>query len=262
MLPQLPDKNSFHHHHHLSRSCHCWQMTSTTWLWGWTKKQLLKTVNCSQPWPCSGMFNHLPKLPKLSISNKRLRITGHTNPEILASKEQRSKYLSMFTMELLGDKTYPAKSVRNLGVIFDKNFISSYMYLQSVVHVFTTAGIYGVFTVILIWREQNCLWLLWCLAVLITVNQFCLGLRRLTSPSRNIFWTVWLVWYQRHLLAVFHCRAPFNGCQWNVESISRSAWWPLYGSSWETTCLPSLFDCHFSSIMLTEMKQRNHSVHP
>ena len=27
-----------HHHHHLSRSCHCWQMASTTWLWGWTKK--------------------------------------------------------------------------------------------------------------------------------------------------------------------------------------------------------------------------------
>ena len=23
---------------HLSRSCHCWQMASTTWLWGWTKK--------------------------------------------------------------------------------------------------------------------------------------------------------------------------------------------------------------------------------
>ena len=28
----------YHHHHHLSRSCHCWQMASTTWLWGWTKK--------------------------------------------------------------------------------------------------------------------------------------------------------------------------------------------------------------------------------
>ena len=33
-----------------------------------------------------------------------------------------SKYLSMFPIELLGIETNPAKSGRNLGVIFDKNF--------------------------------------------------------------------------------------------------------------------------------------------
>ena len=38
------------------------------------------------------------------------------------NERQRSKYLSMFPIELLGVKTYPAKSARNLGVIFDKNF--------------------------------------------------------------------------------------------------------------------------------------------
>ena len=34
----------------------------------------------------------------------------------------KSKYLSMFPIELYGGKTNPAKSARNLGVIFDKNF--------------------------------------------------------------------------------------------------------------------------------------------
>ena len=64
----------------------------------------------------------------------------------------------MFPIELLGVETYPAKSTRNLGVIFDKNFnFRSYKYPQSVVHVFTTYRIYGVFAVTLIWRVQNLL---------------------------------------------------------------------------------------------------------
>ena len=41
---------------------------------------------------------------------------------LIGNKRQRSKYLSMFPIELLGVKTNPAKSARNLGVIFDKNF--------------------------------------------------------------------------------------------------------------------------------------------
>ena len=36
----------------------------------------------------------------------------------------------------------------------------------------------------------------------------------------------------------------------------------LQGSSWGTTCLPLVLDCHFSSITLTEIKRRNHSVRP
>ena len=35
---------------------------------------------------------------------------------------QRSKYLSMFPIDIFGVKSYPAKSACNLGVIFDKNF--------------------------------------------------------------------------------------------------------------------------------------------
>ena len=76
---------------------------------------------------------------------------------LIGNERQRSKYLSMFPIELLGVKTYPAKSARNLGVIFDKNFNFCSLYLQSVVHVFTTSGIYGVFAITLIWTLQICL---------------------------------------------------------------------------------------------------------
>ena len=41
---------------------------------------------------------------------------------LIANERQRSKYLSMFSIELPGVKTNPAKSARNLGVIFNKNF--------------------------------------------------------------------------------------------------------------------------------------------
>ena len=41
---------------------------------------------------------------------------------LIGNERQRSKYLPMFPIELLGVKTKPAKSARNLDVIFDKNF--------------------------------------------------------------------------------------------------------------------------------------------
>ena len=41
---------------------------------------------------------------------------------LIGNERQQSKYLSMFPIELLGVKSYPAKSAHNLGVIFDKNF--------------------------------------------------------------------------------------------------------------------------------------------
>ena len=41
---------------------------------------------------------------------------------LIGNERQRSKYLSMFPIELLGVKTNHAKSARNLGVIFDTSF--------------------------------------------------------------------------------------------------------------------------------------------
>ena len=41
---------------------------------------------------------------------------------LIGNERQRSKYHSRFPIEVFGVNTYPAKSARNLGVIFDKNF--------------------------------------------------------------------------------------------------------------------------------------------
>ena len=46
-----------------------------------------------------------------------------TESLLIGNERQRSKYLSMFPIELLGVKTNPGKPAQNLGVIFDKHFI-------------------------------------------------------------------------------------------------------------------------------------------
>ena len=57
------------------------------------------------------------------MSTNKLKLNPDKTAFLLVGNErQRSKYLSMFPIELLGVKSYPAKSARNLGVIFDKNF--------------------------------------------------------------------------------------------------------------------------------------------
>ena len=57
------------------------------------------------------------------MSTNKLKLNpDKTEFLLIGNEQQRSKYLSMFPIELLGVETYPAKSARNLGVIFDKNF--------------------------------------------------------------------------------------------------------------------------------------------
>ena len=57
------------------------------------------------------------------ISTNKLKLNPDKTKSLLIGKDgQWSKYLSMFPIELLGVKSYPAKSAHNLGVIFDKNF--------------------------------------------------------------------------------------------------------------------------------------------
>ena len=56
------------------------------------------------------------------ISRNKLKLNPDKTEFLLTGNEQqRGKYLSMFPIELLGVKTYPAKSACSLGVIFDKN---------------------------------------------------------------------------------------------------------------------------------------------
>ena len=57
------------------------------------------------------------------MSTNKLNVNADKTEFLLIGNErQRSKYLFMFPIELLGVKTNPAKSARNIGVIFDNNF--------------------------------------------------------------------------------------------------------------------------------------------
>ena len=92
------------------------------------------------------------------MSTNKLKLNPDKTEFLLIGNERQwSKYLSIVPIELLGVKTYPAKSARDLGVILTKASTSAHIYLQPVVYVFTTSGIYGVFAVTLIWIVQNCL---------------------------------------------------------------------------------------------------------
>ena len=58
-----------------------------------------------------------------SMSTNKLKLNPDKTEFLLIGNErQRTKYLSMFSIVLLGDETFSEKSARNLGVIFDKNF--------------------------------------------------------------------------------------------------------------------------------------------
>ena len=57
------------------------------------------------------------------MSTKNLKLDPDKTEFLLIGNErQRSTYLSIFPIELLSVETNPAKSARNLGVLFDKNF--------------------------------------------------------------------------------------------------------------------------------------------
>ena len=57
------------------------------------------------------------------MSTNKLKLNPDKTEFLLIGNErQQSKYLSMFSIGLLGVRTNPVKSARNLGVLFDKNF--------------------------------------------------------------------------------------------------------------------------------------------
>ena len=57
------------------------------------------------------------------MSTNKLKLNPDKTKFLLIGNERQwSKYLSMFPIEFLDVKSYPAKSARNLGVIFNKNF--------------------------------------------------------------------------------------------------------------------------------------------
>ena len=106
---------------------------------------------------------------------------------LIGNERQQSKYLSMLLIELLGVKTYIAKSAHNLGVIFNKNFN-----FRSHISAICSSCIYHIRDLRRIRRHLDlesakllanalvCSRLDYC-------NSFCLGLQKLTSPSCNVF---------------------------------------------------------------------------
>ena len=70
----------------------------------------------------NGLQSCLASVQSWMSTNKLKLNPDKTEFLLIGNERQRSRYLSMFPIELLGVETYPAKSARNLGVIFDKNF--------------------------------------------------------------------------------------------------------------------------------------------
>ena len=70
----------------------------------------------------NGLQSCLASVQSWMSTNKLKLNPDKTEFLLIGNERQRSKYLSMYPIELLGVETYPAKSARNLGVIFDKNF--------------------------------------------------------------------------------------------------------------------------------------------
>ena len=70
----------------------------------------------------NGLQSCLASVQSWMSTNKLILNPDKSEFLLIGNERQRSKYLSMFPIELLGVETYPAKSARNLGVIFDKNF--------------------------------------------------------------------------------------------------------------------------------------------
>ena len=70
----------------------------------------------------NGLQSCLASVQSWMLTNKLKLNPDKTEFLLIGNERQQSKYISMFPIELLGVESYPAKSARNLGVIFDKNF--------------------------------------------------------------------------------------------------------------------------------------------
>ena len=118
------------------------------------------------------------------MSTNKLKLNPDKTEFLLIGNDwQRNKFRSVFPIELLGVKTNPAKSARNLRVIFDKNFTFR-LYVSSV----CSSCFYHMWD---LWRIRNhldldsahYLQLLPCLAVSIIAIHFCMVLLTLTSQG-------------------------------------------------------------------------------
>ena len=73
----------------------------------------------------NGLQSCLASVQSWMSTNKLKLKPDKTEFLVIGNEWQWSKYLSMFSIELLGVETYPAKSARNLGVVFNKKFFAN-----------------------------------------------------------------------------------------------------------------------------------------
>ena len=136
------------------------------------------------------------------------------NSSLLGTNDSGAN-ISMFPIELLGVKTNPAKSARNLGVIFDNNFT-----FRSHISVVCNSCFYHMRDLRCIRRHLD----LDSAKLLATAfvsghldycNSLLYGIMTLTSLGFSVYRINWPAWWQSllHLLAVFHCFILFLGCQ-------------------------------------------------
>ena len=191
------------------------------------------------------------------MSTNKLKLNPNKTEFLLIGNErQRSKYLSMFPIELLGVESYPAKSARNLGVIFDKNFN-----FRSHISAICSSCIYHIRDLRRIRRHFD-LDSAKLLANALVSSRFDYCNSLLSRMAETDLTKLQRV--LNRLARVVTKSTPFTR---SVPLLRSLHWLPfqdlladLQGSTWGTACLPSLLDGHFSSITLAEIKQRNHFV--
>ena len=118
------------------------------------------------------------------MSTNKVKLNPDKTEFFLIGKERQcSNHLSMFPIELLGVKTNPDKSARNLGVICDENFT-----FRSHISAVCSSCFYHMLDLRRIHRHldldsANLLQLLLYPVVLIIAIHFCMVLLTLTSQS-------------------------------------------------------------------------------
>ena len=212
----------------------------------------------------NGLQSCLASVQSWMPTNKLKLNPDKTEFLLIGNEQQRSTYLSTFSIELLGVETHPAKSARNLGVIFDKNFN-----FRSHISAICSSCIYHILYLRRIRRhlDLDSAKLLanalvssrfdYCNSVLswiaenepTSLQRVLKRLAHVVTKSPPFTRSVPLQHALHWLPATY--RVHFKICFLTYKALHE-----------ENPCLPSLFDCHLSSITFTEIKQRNHSVHP
>ena len=131
-----------------------------------------------------------------------------------------------FLLSFFGVKTKPAKSARNLGVIFDNTFtFRSYIPAMCISYFYHIRDLWCIYHYLDLDTAK-----LLANALVSGLLDYCNSLLygMADTDLTKLFRIDWpTCWHSHlHLLAVFHCFIPFISCQYNLEYCSRSVCWP------------------------------------